>query len=48
VTEQAATGADPRTEPFSLLASLKERFHNVLALIEELVNINSAPSLPMG
>ena len=41
MTEQAATWADPRTEPSSLLASLKERFHNVLALIEELVNIDS-------
>ena len=41
MTEQAATWVDPRTEPSSLLASLKERFHNVLALIEELVNIDS-------
>ena len=32
---------DPRTEPSSLLALLRERFDDVLARIEELVNIDS-------
>jgi glutamate carboxypeptidase len=32
---------DPRTEPFSLLAPLRERFDDVVAGIEELVNIDS-------
>ena len=32
---------DPRTEPSSLLAPLGERYDDVLARIEELVNIDS-------
>ena len=32
---------DPRTEPSSLLAPLRERFDDVLARIEELVSIDS-------
>jgi glutamate carboxypeptidase len=39
--EQAATGADPRTEPASLLTPLRERFDDVLTRIAELVNIDS-------
>jgi glutamate carboxypeptidase len=39
--EQAATGADPRTEPSSLLTPLRERFDDLLTRIEELVNIDS-------
>ena len=44
--EQAATGADPRAEPSSLLTPLRERFDDMLTRIEELVNIDSAPSQP--
>ena len=46
--EQAATGADPRAEPASLLAPLRERFDDVLARIEELVNIDSGSFTTKG
>ena len=39
---------DPRTEPSSLLAPLRERFDDLLAGIEELVNIDSGSYTAAG
>jgi glutamate carboxypeptidase len=46
--EQAATGADPRAEPSSLLTPLRERFDDMLTRIEELVNIDSGSFTAKG
>jgi glutamate carboxypeptidase len=46
--EQAATGADPRAEPASLLVPLRDRFDDVLTRIAELVNIDSGSYTAAG